>query len=183
VLHVKGTQFIFSPHIQNSFAVLPVTADTSAFYYSSQKIRCVAGNEYHWLGDDAKRIFESSSFSISPQSDRMGYCLHGDHLTTNNKQLISSAVTRGTMQLLPAGELIILMADHQTTGGYPKIAHVISADMPKLAQMRPNESIQFQLIELAEAEYLYIEKQQYLQQLQDTINLQLRRFFSSNGYY
>ncbi len=184
VLHLKGTQFVFSPHIQNSFAVLPVTADTSAFYYSVQKIRCIAGNEYDWLSGDAKKIFESSWFSISPQSDRMGYCLHGGVLTTaDNKQLISSAVTRGTIQLLPAGELIILMADHQTTGGYPKIAHVISADMPKLAQMRPNESIQFELIELSEAVYLYIEQQQYLQQLRDTINLQLRRFFSSNAYY
>src|SRR6266545_5992446 len=109
----------------------------------------------------------------------MGYCLRGDHLTTNNKQLISSSVTRGTIQLLPSGELIILMADHQTTGGYPKIAHVISADMPKLAQMKPNEFIQFELITYCEAEYLYIQQQQYLQQLEDTINLQLRRFFSS----
>jgi antagonist of KipI len=81
------------------------------------------------------------------------------------------------------GEIIILMADHQTTGGYPKIAHIISADMPRLAQMRPNEIVQFELIDHSEAEYLYLEQQQYLQQLQDTIKLQLRRFFSSDADY
>ncbi|HEY6975914.1 MAG TPA: biotin-dependent carboxyltransferase family protein [Chitinophagaceae bacterium] len=183
MLHLKITQFIFST-IKNNFAVLPVNADTSPIYYSSKKIRCVEGNEYELLSNDAKELFESSTFYITAHSDRMGYSLHGDKLTAlNNKQLISSAVTRGTIQLLPSGNLIILMADHQTTGGYPKIAHVISADMPKLAQTPLNETVQFKLLNHSEAEYLYIELQQYLQQLQDTINLQLRRFFSSDAYY
>ncbi len=184
MVHLKTTQYIFSAQIENRFVALPMNADVSPCYYPSQKIRCVAGNEYNWLTDDAKEIFEFSFFRITVHSDRMGYCLHGNVLkATNSKQLISSAVTRGTIQLLPSGELIILMADHQTTGGYPKIAHVISADMPKLAQMKPNEFIQFELITYFEAEYLYIQQQQYLQQLEDTINLQLRRFFSSNAYY
>jgi len=184
ILHLKAAQFIFSRHIENNFALLPVSTDTSPIYYSSQKVRCVKGSEYNWLSDDSKGSFESSAFHITVHSDRMGYSLHGDKLTAlNNKQLISSAVTRGTIQLLPSGDLIVLMADHQTTGGYPKIAHVISADMPKLAQMRPNEIVRFELIDYSEAEYLYIEQQQYLQQLQDTINLQLRRFFSSDAYY
>jgi antagonist of KipI len=184
ILHLKATRFIFSQCIKNNVAVLPVSADTSPIYYSYQKVRCVKGNEYDLLSNDAKESFESSAFDITVHSDRMGYCLRGNNLTTlNNKQLISSAVTRGTIQLLPSGELIILMADHQTTGGYPKIAHVTSADMPKLAQMRPNETVQFGFIDHSEAEYLYIEQQQYLQQLQDTINLQLRRFFSSDAYY
>lgn len=184
ILHLKATQFIFSTHIENNFGVLPVSADTLPIYYSTQKVRCVKGNEYDLLSDDAKESFESSAFHITVKSDRMGYFLHGDNLTTlNNKQLLSSAVSRGTIQLLPLGELIILMADHQTTGGYPKIAYIISADMPRLAQMRPNEIVQFELIDHSEAEYLYIEQQQYLQQLQDTIKLQLRRFFSSDVYY
>ena len=109
----------------------------------------------------------------------MGYQLHGNVLQgTNDKQLLSSAVTKGTIQLLPSGQLIILMADHQTTGGYPKIAHVISADVSNLAQLRPNESIQFELIDHSEAEHLYIQQQQYLQQLEDAINFQLKQFFS-----
>jgi antagonist of KipI len=183
MLHLKTAQFIFS-NIENNFAVLPVNADTSPIYYSSQKIRCVKGNEYDFLSDDAKELFESLTFHITAHSDRMGYSLHGNKLTTlNNKPLISSAVTRGTIQLLPTGELIILMADHQTTGGYPKIAHIISADMPMIAQMPLNEIIQFKMIDHSEAEYLYIEQQQYLQQLRDTINLQLRIFFSSDAYY
>lgn len=165
-------------YVENNFTILPVSVDLSPIYYSSQKVRCVEGNEYNWLSDDAKESFETSVFYITVHSDRMGYALHGNRLAiVNNRQLISSAVTKGTVQLLPSGDLIVLMADHQTTGGYPKIAHVISADMPKLAQTRPNETVQFELINHSEAEYLYIEQQQYLQQLQDTITLQLRRFF------
>ena len=82
-------------------------------------------------------------------------CLTGafyEHLTDDTKKIFSSAVTRGTIQLLPSGQLIILMADHQTTGGYPVIAHVISSDVPALAQKRPQETVQFQIIRHAEAE-------------------------------
>lgn len=74
-----------------------------------------------------------------------------------NEELITSATGFGTVQLLPDGQLIILMADHQTTGGYPKIAHIISAHLPILAQKKPNDVMQFRLTDLESAE-LKIEK-------------------------
>jgi antagonist of KipI len=66
--------------------------------------------------------------------------------------LVSSAVSFGTVQLLPSGQLIVLMADHQTTGGYPRIASVIKADQPKLAQLLPGDKVNFKMITLEEAE-------------------------------
>ena len=112
----------------------------------------------------------------------MGYCLSGESLSYEDRQLLSSAVTKGTIQLLPSGQLIILMADHQTTGGYPKVAHVIRVDIPTLAQMKPNENIRFQFVSVEEAEDLYMHQQQYLQQLEDEISLQLTNFFSNGNY-
>jgi antagonist of KipI len=106
----------------------------------------------------------------------MGYRLQGDSLHSEvNQQLLSTAVTRGTIQLLPSGQLVVLMADHQTTGGYPKVAHVISADIPMLAQMRPNDTVRFRIVDLMEAEDAYIHQQQYLQDLEKTIQLQLKQ--------
>jgi antagonist of KipI len=181
-LNLLESQFNFSrPH--SDLFILPVTLDVSAFYDPSPKIRCVAGNEYDWLNDESKKVFTSSSFHISVQSDRMGYRLEGENFNMiTNKHFISSAVTKGTIQLLPSGQLIILMADQQTTGGYPKIAHVISAEIPKLAQMRPNRLIQFEFIKLAEAEDIFVQQQQYLQNSGDQINLKLNQFFSNVNY-
>ena len=97
----------------------------------------------------------------------MGYRLRGAPLhTVSSEEVISSAVNFGTVQLLPDGQLIVLMADHQTAGGYPRIAHVISADHHRLAQMKPGDSFRFRLITVGEAEDLFLQQQQHLLQLQ-----------------
>ncbi|HYK47479.1 MAG TPA: biotin-dependent carboxyltransferase family protein, partial [Parafilimonas sp.] len=97
-----------------------VKTDLSHLYSQTKKIRCVAGSDYDWLDNHSKNKFESSAFTITSESDRMGFRLHGELLkNANGEDLLSAAVTRGTIQLLPSGQLIILMADHQTTGGYP----------------------------------------------------------------
>ena len=72
------------------------------------------------------------------------------------KELVSSAVNFGTIQLLPDGQIIVLMADHQTSGGYPRLANVIPTDLPLLAQLGANEKVAFHLITIAEAENLLI---------------------------
>ena len=97
----------------------------------------------------------------------MGYQLKGNPLSLQQPlELVSSAVSFGTVQLLPDGQLIVLMADHQTTGGYPRIAHVITAHLPKLAQLRPSESIQFKWTDMEEAEQLLIGRKKELHILQ-----------------
>ena len=72
-------------------------------------------------------------------------------------EILSSGVSFGTIQLLPDGQLIVLMADHQTTGGYPRIGHVVSRDLPLLAQLGAGDRVAFHLIEPSEAEELALE--------------------------
>src|SRR2546423_6355446 len=88
----------------------------------------------------------------------MAFRLVGEPITVaRQRQFISSAVSFGTIQTLPDGQLIVLMADHQTAGGYPRIAHVISRDLPLLAQLGTNDKVAFHLVEREDAEGLAIE--------------------------
>jgi len=119
-----------------------------------------------------------TSFVITKQSDRMGYRLNNIPLPVlSNKEIISSGVSFGTVQLLPDGKLIILMADHQTTGGYPRVAHVITAHHSRLAQMKAGNKIHFRLTDQHTAEELFIKQQQHLLQLQNACTFRLQEYF------
>ena len=85
----------------------------------------------------------------------MGFRLEGEPLKlVEPLELLSSAVTFGTIQFLPSGQLIVLMADHQTTGGYPRIATIITSDLPLIAQLNAADRVRFQLVEIELAEDL-----------------------------
>ena len=128
------------------------------------------------MDEEAKCTFQKDAFYISHTADRMGYRLNGKALKTHMvPSLLSSGVSFGTVQLLPDGQLIILMADHQTTGGYPKIANVISAHLPLLAQMNPGQAIKFQFTELEMAEQQAADQYNYLQHLQNACKLKLQK--------
>jgi antagonist of KipI len=132
-----------------------------------KEIRFIKGNEWDWLTNDSKKMFTETEFQITNNSNRMGYRMKGNTLELKEeKQLISSGVTFGTMQLLPNGQLIILMADHQTTGGYPRLANVISADLPLLAQKNPGDEIKFIEVDHAVTESAFIQQQRDLFQMQ-----------------
>lgn len=132
-----------------------------------KEIRFIKGNEYDWLTDAAIQNFINSNYQITKNADRMGYRLKGGELKVKaNQQLISSGVTFGTIQLLPDGQLIILMADHQTTGGYPRIAHVISADLPLLAQCNAGDEIKLTAVEHTVAE------EELIKQKRDLLHMQ-----------
>lgn len=88
----------------------------------------------------------------------MGFRLVGEPVTLSKKrEFISSAVSFGTIQTLPDGQLIVLMADHQTAGGYPRIGHVISRDLPLIAQLGTNDKVAFHLVDAEHAENLAME--------------------------
>jgi antagonist of KipI len=132
-------------------------------YQYPHEIFFIEGNEYPLLSETSANDFLRDNFIIHPSSDRMGYHIKGPELKLNGKmELVSTGVSFGTIQLLPDGQLIILMADHQTTGGYPRIGHVISAHLPKLAQLQPSDTIQFKKTSIAVAEQLLLLQQQEL---------------------
>ncbi len=121
-------------------------------------VRIVPGAEYEMLTISGRKLLLAQDFTISGNSNRMGFRLAGEPLTLVRPiELLSSAVAFGTIQRLPDGQLIVLMADHQTTGGYPRIAHVVSRDLPLMAQLGPGDKVAFHLVELDEAEALAAE--------------------------
>src|SRR5213078_3332667 len=89
-------------------------------------------------------------------------------------ELISSAVDAGIIQLLPDGNCIILMADHQTSGGYPRIASVIKADLPKLSQLTPGKTIHFKVITIKEAEDVLLSMEQTLKGIKNACDHNLK---------
>jgi antagonist of KipI len=141
-------------------------------YLHANKVRIIAGAEFDLLTPFSSEVLLKIRFTISPDSDRMGYRLNGKPLyLMNEKELVSSAVTFGTIQLLPNGQMIVLMADHQTTGGYPRIGNVISADLPILAQLGTNDKIKFEMVSLEKAEELALKFERDLNLLKTAINL------------
>jgi antagonist of KipI len=121
-------------------------------YSRSPTVRVVRGAE---AGEFSGEFFQHL-FTIEAHSDRMGLRLAGPQLErrASADALISSPVAPGTIQVPPDGQPIVLMADAQTLGGYPKIAHAISVDLPLLAQLRPGDTVRFQEVALAEAHRL-----------------------------
>lgn len=100
--------------------------------------------------DVCPRSFWESTFTISPQSDRMGYRLEGASLAAPGDQL-SSAVAMGTVQVTPSGTCVLLMADRATSGGYARAAGVITADLPAAGQLAPGDAVRFRRVTFAEA--------------------------------
>jgi len=149
-------------------------------YSPTHQVRCVASVETHLLSQTSKEVFLSEDFAVSSQSNRMGYRIQGPSLSLSERiELISSPVDFGTIQLLPDGNLIVLMADHQTTGGYPRIASVIKADLPKLAQVMPGEKIKFKMISLEEARAESLSREQNLTEIKKGCHDRFKKYFAT----
>ncbi|AEE50107.1 biotin-dependent carboxyltransferase family protein [Haliscomenobacter hydrossis] len=138
----------------------------SSFYDQKTPIRFVPGQHYPQLLPESRQRLHTQAWLISNASDRMGYRLAGAGLKlSSNESLLSAGLTRGSIQLPPAGQPIVLMADHQTTGGYPLLGQVIQADWARLAQLGPGRSFYLQAVDLKEAVRLYAEQGRFLRRL------------------
>jgi len=113
---------------------------------SMTTLRAIAGPE----APDER--FWSAAFTVSPQSDRMGYRLEGASLAAAGDH-VSGAVAMGTVQVTPSGTCVLLMADRATSGGYARAATVITADLPKAGQLAPGDSVRFVPVTAAEARH------------------------------
>lgn len=121
-------------------------------FYNSKIIRFIPGQHFETLTQASKAQLSTQNWKITPASDRMGYRLEGEGLQLiQEESLLSAGLSRGSIQLPPKGQPIVLMAEHQTTGGYPILGQVIQADWPKLAQRGPGQNVQFQPTTLADA--------------------------------
>lgn len=119
-------------------------------------IRILKGTNFDYFSDDSINDLTSKKFLVSKLSDRMGMRLQGSKIKNMKETNIrSEGLVKGVIQVPADGDPIIMLSDHGTIGGYPKIAVVISADYDKLIQTPPGNTVKFKLIELKEAENLY----------------------------
>lgn len=134
-------------------------------------VRVIACGEFDHLTPSAKTNFDDAIFTLTADSNRMGFRLSGPALeAVRSNEMVSAAVTFGTIQLLPNGQLVILTADHQTSGGYPRIATVISADLPLLGQLGPGDRLSFRLTNIYDAEKVAAERERDLALLRTALS-------------
>ena len=127
-------------------------------------VRVVPGPQDERFSNEDKEMFFSQKYTVTPSLDRMGIRLSGIALKgKEGLDIISDGITFGSVQITRSGQPIILMADHQTTGGYAKIATVITADLPILAQVRPFDYIFFKEVSAPSAEKLIRKQQKYFE--------------------
>jgi antagonist of KipI len=139
-------------------------------YQKEILVRVCLGPHHHAFSESSVETFLSSVYEVTPQSDRMGYRLKGPVLQHNETaDIISEAIPLGGIQVPANGEPIILMADRQTTGGYTRIATVISVDIPLLAQALPGCSVRFTAVCVEEAQRLYRERARFLGVLEKVV--------------
>ena len=147
----------FPKVITGAFKVLPWSINHIAVYRQLEEVCFVPGHEWEWLSETSRRDVLTQSFVIESSSDRMAYQIRDSALTFRKKrELLSSAVCAGTIQAPPGGNLMILMADHQTTGGYPRIGHVATAHLPRLAQLHAGEVFRLKKISVKRAEKMLL---------------------------
>jgi antagonist of KipI len=136
-------------------------------------LRFTRGADWNRFNEVTIQQFTTYAFSVSPDSDRMGVRFDGPELKREDKtDLISEAVAPGTIQVPPSGKPILLLGDCQTIGGYPKIAHVITASLGVAAQLRAGDGVRFSEVSLEDAHRLLLERERDLDRFRIGLSLQ-----------
>ena len=118
-------------------------------FEGKKNIRVVLGPQEDCFTEEGIKTFLSADYTVSIESDRMGIRMEGPKIEGKGKtDIVSDGIVFGSIQVTSAGLPIVMMADHQTTGGYAKIATVVKEDLPKLAQARPGDHVVFQKVEI-----------------------------------
>ena len=140
----------------NETSTSPIMNEIRSHVFSTAPLHFIPGPAWNDLTEASQKVFLSTEYHIGMQANRMGYPLKGALLQLNKpNQYLSAAVTRGTLQLLPNGELMVLMANHQTIGGYANLGQIILVDLPRLAQASNQTSIHFMKTTIDTAHKLY----------------------------
>jgi antagonist of KipI len=126
-------------------------------------LRVTAGPQSDWFSEEAQKKFYAGAYRVTEESNRMGLRLEGTAIpSAAGGEMLSEGVSLGAVQITAGGLPIILFVEQQTTGGYPKIANVISADLSSLGQLRPRDEIRFELVEMETARALLVEQEKLL---------------------
>jgi len=133
-------------------------------YFAPRKVlRVTPGPQSDWFSESSQRLFYTNAYRVAEESNRMGLRLEGASVVGERSgEMISEGVSLGAVQIAAGGLPIILFVEQQTTGGYAKIANVISADLHSLGQLRPRDEIRFELVDWEKARALLIEQERLL---------------------
>jgi len=144
-----------------------VTANNLPVYNEENEIRVILGPQDDYFTKDGLHVFLNSFYEITANSDRMGYRLKGPKIKSKNgSDIITDGIPLGSIQVPRNGMPIVMLADRQTTGGYAKIATVISVDVDKFAQMKPGNKVKFTQVNLEEAHQLLGEREKNITEMQ-----------------
>jgi antagonist of KipI len=139
-------------------------------YTGDPVLRVLPGPQIDYFDDDAVSLFFSAGFVVTPDSDRMGYRLAGPNLSASKSaEIISDAVVAGSVQIPGGGAPIVMMADRQTIGGYPKIATVITPDIDLVGQLKPGDKLRFRRLSLAQAHQIYATHIRRIQRIRENL--------------
>jgi len=153
-----------------------VNANSAFLAHDHHRIHFVPGRHWDLLSEDSRQQFLSAEFRIASDSDRMGYRLEGPLLSLQTATDISSeAVTFGSVQVPPDGRPIVLMANRQTTGGYPRIGEVSTVDLPLLAQLPPADTVHFEVITLQDSQRLYVQRDRALGIMREALRMRAKQ--------
>jgi len=126
-------------------------------------LRVTPGPQSDWFPDSSQELFYANSYRVTEDSNRMGLRLEGGAIPPHNRgQMITEGVSLGAIQIPDRGQPIILFVEQQTTGGYPKIANVISADLPSIGQLRPRDEVRFEKVDWETARVLFREQEEIM---------------------
>jgi antagonist of KipI len=132
-------------------------------------LRVTAGPQSDWFAQLPQRAFYENAYRLTEDSDRLGIRLAGAPVPCpRGGEMITEGVSLGAIQVPPDGQPIIVFVEQQTTGGYPKIANVISADLHTVGQLRPRDEIRFELVSLQAAQTLLSEQEQMVASLESS---------------
>jgi antagonist of KipI len=126
-------------------------------------LRVTPGPQNDWFPESSQQLFYSNTYRVTEDSNRMGLRLEGAAIPPHSKgQMITEGVSLSAVQIPDGGQPILLFVEQQTTGGYPKIANVISADLASIGQLRPRDEIRFEKVDMERARVLFKEQEEIL---------------------
>ena len=140
----QGQQIGFNQHkLSHTFKALSVTFRYKPDYNLPVNLRVIEGYQNELFTESAKETFYNAQYIVDQNSNRMGYRLNGEPVTSPDRSLLSEGIALGAIQIPQDGQPIVLLNDRQTIGGYPKVGCVARIDLPRLAQAKPGHEISF----------------------------------------
>jgi antagonist of KipI len=161
----KGDQIAFG---NLSHVIQPVKNMENYPFTNTATIRATKGLQWDWFDNQNRKLFFEKGYQVSTLSNRMGLRLSGQSIfSSKGSEIITEGMPLGAIQIPGDGQPILSFVEHQTTGGYPKLANVISADLYKVGQLKPGDQFKFQLIDFPEAEKARLEQENYILSLKE----------------